>query len=365
MALEATSQMRVVENPDFCNLPEDLLRLFSATAEHSFFSTLGWYDVLCRHTLGPNERPRIYLDRLKSPRAGLLCRSNGSRTAHLSGLTNSYSCEHFALHGADGVSNEALREIAQQIAEEHPRWQRITLSGFEGDDRGFAMLADGLRRAGMFVKPAFDSGTWYEETSGMSFIDYLGQRPSQLRNTWRRRLASAERRHRLRWAFWSDVEDIDRGIADYESIYRASWKVAEPFPTFMPALIRFAALEGAVRLGIIYVDDVPAAAQFWIVWRGKACIYKLAHDQRFDHLSLGTLLTMRMTERVLEIDKPREINLGRGDDPYKKLWLPRRRERWGVIAANSRSLAGLKLAARHTAARMLRPWRPGEPVPPV
>src|SRR5215469_4364630 len=137
MALEATPQMRFVENPDFCDLPKDLARLFSATAEHSFFSMPGWFDVLCRHTLGPNERPRIYLDRLKSPRAALLCRSDARRTAHLSSLTNVYSCEYCVLHGADGVSDEALREIAQQIAEEHPRWQRVALSGFEGDDRGF------------------------------------------------------------------------------------------------------------------------------------------------------------------------------------------------------------------------------------
>ena len=357
--------MTVIEQPEFGRLPEGLARLFSATAAHSFFSTPGWFDVLCRHTLGPDERPRIYLDRDRSPRAALLCRSGGSPVKQLAALANVYSCEYCALHGPDGVADEALRDIARHIAEERPRWQSVTLSGFEGNDRGFAVLADGLRRAGMFVKPAFDSGTWYEATSGMSFVDYLRERPSQLRNTWRRKLASAEREHRLRWAYWSGVENIDRGIADYETIYRASWKVAEPFATFTPALIRFAAAVEALRLGVVYVDDIPAAVQLWIVWHGKACIYKLAHDERFIRLSLGTLLTMRMTERVLEIDKPWEINLGRGDDPYKKLWLPRRRERWGLTAARALSLPGMKLAARYTAARLLRPWRPAEPVSPI
>lgn len=124
--------------------------------------------------------------------------------------------------------------------------------------------------------------------------------------------------HSLRYVFHDDGAALADGVWDYETVYAESWKSAEPFSDFMPHLIRAAATVGALRLGILKVDGKPAAAQCWLAWRGRVTIHKLAHATRFDELSVGTILTMRMKERVLERDKPREIDFGRGDDAYKK-----------------------------------------------
>jgi hypothetical protein len=221
-----------------------------------------------------------------------------------------------------------------------------------------------LKNHGFLVECTPGVGTWYETTDGVSFTDYFADRPSQLRNTVRRKRHRIEKSGGLTARFFADATGIDQAIADYQAIYAASWKQPEPFPDFIPGLIRLAARLGALRLGIYYLNGVPAAAQFWILWQGRAVIYKLAYDRQFAALSLGTLLTMEMMERVLTQDRPREISLGRGDDAFKRLWLPMRRESWGITAANPRTMRGLRVGLKREAAKLYHRLR-GEPLEPV
>ena len=356
--------MPLYRNPDFLQLPSGLACLFKTVAEDSFFTLPAWYDLMAHHGVPAGSEIRVYTDERPGSAMALLLRSRGREAGRcLTSLANAYSVEHAIIFGPRTDLDVGFAAILSEILSERPRWDGLGLAELDPLDLSYRTAVRSLRRAGFLVECAFASGTWYEETAALSFADYVASRPSELRNTWRRKRRRIDRSNRLSRAFFADAARIDQAIADYQTIYAASWKPAESFPEFIPALIRLTAELGALRLGIYYIDSVPAAAQLWILWHGRAVIYKLAHDKRLDDLSLGTLLTMEMTERVLADDHPREITFGRGDDHYKKLWLPKRRERWGINAANPRTWSGLGFGLKREAGKFYHRLR-GERVSP-
>ena len=353
-------------DPDFTRLPEPASSLLLAAAERSFFNHPCWYDALARSIVEPGGRTRLYVADGTGVSIGLVAAMPRAGTRRLRSLTNYYSCEHALLFGdLPGDPTAAIGELVGQIAAERPRWNAIAISTLDPRDSCYVILADAMRAAGYDVETYFEFGTWYENTAGLSFADYIAQRPSAMLATWRRKMRKGEESGGLGFRLYNDLVDVESGIASYETVYRASWKQAEPYPRFIPDLVRASAMLGALRLGILHLGDKPVAAQIWILWRGRATVFKLAHDQRHDDLSPGTLLSMRMMEQVLEIDRPSEISFGRGDDAYKKLWASKRRERWGLVAADPRTMRGLALAAGQKARRLLRPSRQPAPPPKV
>ena len=195
----------------------------------------------------------------------------------------------------------------------------------------------------------------YEPIAGRRWADYLNDRPGALRETVRRKLKRCARETRLET--FAGQPQLERGIEAFESVYRASWKQPEPFPRFNAALMRDAAGRGALRLGVLWAGDLPAAAQFWIVADGCATVVKLAHDEGFRPLSPGTVLTAMMVRHLLDEERIESLDFGRGDDPYKALWTTQRRQRIGLLLMNPRRPSGLLAIARGVLARESGRWR--------
>ena len=194
----------------------------------------------------------------------------------------------------------------------------------------------------------------------MDWAAYLLRRPGALRETIRRRLRRAEKLSAARFELFSTPDQMKSATALYESVYRRSWKDAEPYPAFNVALMQATAALGMLRLGVWSIGSEPVAVQFWVVTGGTATVLKLAHDETFKAHSPGTVLTAMMLRHLLDNEHVKQIDFGRGDDVYKRGWAAQRRQRIGLLLVDPWSPAGLAALIRHAAGRIRAAWRPGQ-----
>ena len=137
-------------------------------------------------------------------------------------------------------------------------------------------------------------------------------------------------------------------------MYAASWKPGEFQGQFVVQLMRLCASRGELRLGLLYVDEQPVAAQFWILSQRTAYIYKLAHDRRFDSYSVGSLLSEFMFKHAIDEDHVGNIDFGTGNETYKRDWMDERRQIVTLRAVSTRTIRGAALWCRIQAREALR-----------
>lgn len=209
-----------------------------------------------------------------------------------------------------------------------------------------APLRDAFRRAGWAVFVSARTGNWRVRTEGQDFDAYWARRPGHLRSTAKRKAKSAGLEIKIHDRFDAAA------WADYEAVYRASWKPDEGSFGFLRALAEQEGAAGTLRLGLAYKDGRPIAAQLWTVENGEATIHKLAYAEDAKALSPGTILGEAMFRRAIDEDRVRLIDYGTGDDAYKRDWMEERHVLWQVDAYDWRRPRGLAGAARALVGRL-------------
>jgi Acetyltransferase (GNAT) domain len=337
------------------DLPAGYAGLFARAGAEDFCLSRGWFEVLAATILPPGEQLGIAGVEADGPtalpRACLVGRQRERDPAFLGARSFSSLSNYYTLRFAplvDGAeSGAALIELALGLRARRPRYAVLHFEPLAAGTPLLDHLAAALGAAGLMTRRYFRFGNWYDDTRGLSFRDYLAQRPASLRHTFRRKSARLARAGAVRLATVRDGAALGPALDAYERIHAASWKRAEPYPAFIRRLAAVLADAGALRLGLLSLDERPIAAQIWIVWHGTATLYKLAHDRACDALSPGTVLTMGMLERLLDDERITALDLGAGDDPYKRLWAARRRERFGLLAFDPLTWRGAAGALRH------------------
>ena len=227
----------------------------------------------------------------------------------------------------------------------HYDWDVLELRPLSTED--CKVLSNSLKKSGIPVVEFFCFGNWYVEVRGRSFDEYFESLSSRVKNTVKRKSNKFKKIDGSRVDIVTEYSELDKAISAYEKVYNSSWKVTEPYPEFIPGLIRTAERCGALRLGLAYIGDEVIAAQLWIVADNTAYIFKLAYDESYKKLSAGTILTTTLMKHVINVDKVAVVDYLCGDDPYKKEWMSSRRERWGVMAFNTSTPRGMLEMIRH------------------
>ncbi len=327
-----------------------------------FFASRLWYDTLLAHALPPGATPLLATggDALLLP----MLRAEG----RLGAFASPYALDWRPLP-APGADPAALLAAGQALGRLWRFAPPIRLDLLDPEAPALAPLLEGCAAARLRPLRYRHTGNWHETPApGAGWEGYLAARPSALRSTIGRKLARAGREAALDWLDTPGAA-LEAGIAAYADVRARSWKPDEPFPDFDAALIRAAAARGLLRLGVLRrrTDGLPIAAQYWVLDRGRrrATVLKLAHAEGHRAASPGTVLTALMIRRLLAEEGVRELDFGRGDDDYKRLWVGERRQRIGVLLCDPLHPAGLLAILRQVAGGLRRRLRPAPPEAPA
>lgn len=241
-----------------------------------------------------------------------------------------------------------LVAIARRLKKARPSISTMTLSPVPARDGIAELVEHAFRRAGWIVSASEVSASWTADVRGLSFEDYWSTRPSQLRNTLKRKLGKADFETQIYTHF------NEEAWSAYEEVYADSWKPVEGLPDFLRELAIAESQAGCLRLGICKVDDEPVAAQFWTVENGVALIHKLAHRESAAELSPGTVLSSAMFCHVIDEDKVHTIDFGTGNDGYKADWMDAKTSLIELTMHNPSTAAGLLGAVRTGLSSLVR-----------
>ncbi|MEO1036281.1 MAG: GNAT family N-acetyltransferase [Pseudomonadota bacterium] len=325
-------------------LPERFAATEADEAAADFFATADWFRLLSQHGFESSPPLRVYESRRATePPAYLPLVAAGAH--QLQSLTNQYSIR-FAPPYPNSLAPVGIESITRAVCDERPRWAVLELRCLDATSQATWDLVAGFERVGWSVFVDHQTWNWIADIGTQSFADFLRQRPGALRSTLKRKARRTARSHHVEFRLFDNTDGLTQAIADYQEVYDKCWKLPERHPRFVPELIRFCARSGVLRLGLLYLDAKPIAAQLWILSSGTAYIYKLAHDRRFDEISAGTLLSAHMFERAIDVDRAATIDFGVGDEAYKRDWMDTRRQLVSLRACNPKSAKGTLLAAR-------------------
>ena len=345
----------------FDALPERCLTFLNEFEQSDFFLGNGWFRNFSQNTISTNANVRIYVicevGDIAATRAVLFMRTPG-------GQNGSYSEKYFsgaktiasmtahqsirfapAVNESDEQLDAILDALIQSVCEDDFSWRLVDLNFMNKDSLLYEHLSKAFTDYGMTVRHYNYRPVLFENLSGITFKDFIASRSSMVRKTYIRKSRKLEKSGSVRFELIK-ANNLSQAINDYKIVHDNSWKEAELFPKHDTGVIEASEKAGALRMGLLYLDNAPVAVQVWIVSSGRATIYKLHYDSNFQQESVGAVLMLRMFEYMIDVEHINEVDFGVGRETAKSHWLKSERSLCGMVAFNPKSVGGLFMLAR-------------------
>jgi CelD/BcsL family acetyltransferase involved in cellulose biosynthesis len=336
------------------DLPPEAIRLFEDNARHNVEFSASWFDNLQQTVFTDSPGVRHYVAEFDGlPSAILPFRlTRQGPIRQIESLSNYYTSLYSPILSPECTALDLI-PLLQQANRDHAGGAHVMrFFPMDPDSSAYEALLAALRTIGWIPFRYFCFGNWFLKVED-NWAEYLKKRSGPLRSTIKR-MTKKFGSEGGTFEIITDPALAEPAISVFKDVYALSWKKPEPYPDFIPGLIRWLAARGELRLGIARLAGRPIAAQLWIISHGKASIFKLAYDEAFSVFSPGTLLTAHLMEHAIDHDGVQEVDYLIGDDEYKQSWMSHRRERWGIVAYNPHTLLGAALFLREAIGRALR-----------
>jgi CelD/BcsL family acetyltransferase involved in cellulose biosynthesis len=314
---------------------------------------IDWFELLQKQVYPNDTGVRYYfVAEEKSPSMIMPVRLvTKGRIKTVESLGNYYTSLYTPLLTNDSNLSD-MKLMLAAATRDHSGAHVMRFAPMDPESPAYKGILNELRAIGWIPFQFFSFGNWFLKVN-FDWEGYLKKRSANLRSTIKR-MSKKFAAEGGTLEIVTNPEGIEQAIAAFQEVYSESWKIPEPYPDFVPSLIRRLANLGMLRLGIARIQERPIAAQLWIVGENKACIYKVAYNEAFAAYSPGTVLTSHLLQHVIEQDHVKEVDFLIGDDKYKRIWMSDRRERWGIIAYNPRTIIGFTLFLQEAVRRIAK-----------
>lgn len=326
--------MKFIYYTDWNRLPESANALFAQAEKGSIFYSRPWFENLTAAAVDNNAMLLACVLAEEKVMAILpLVKSVGNTWYS---LKHRYTT-HYSLLLADNDQQQVLACLVEGLSQS--ALNALLLEPVAEDDARLNSMQQLMQASGFSCEHVFRFYNWVCDVQAKSFADYMAARPARLRNTIKRKARKLEREHGYRIQLFSG-EEVPRAMSDYYLVYNASWKVNEQYAGFLDGMVAGFSKRGWSRLGVLYVDNQPVAAQLWFVAHGKASIFRLAYDKTWKVYSPGSILTAFLMAHVIDNDKVEQVDFLTGNDAYKQDWMSERRQRFALACVKSVKTAG-------------------------